>query len=553
MDGQAKGVEEIICYTPHISKGNQKKLSFMDIFLNDQWAECSIQCPESVYDEIGNINNLLLQKQNYEFLLRVARLYPIKAVGATPSYFPTNGLMRDVPRYNWECFQTDCYIVSKYQQELLKYECYYSRIEELVAHAMRLPCPEEGISWLRKMITHSEEYWKIDDNTGSILIYRGDEMVAKVLLSFTDELIMSFRKCHQKVEVFDYRQNDMNELTKYMGRRFKAIIGIQSTYFSIQTNGIYLHDLIIGPKYNMILDHPVFLKELITNGPKDYFLLTHDRNYINFVNHYYKDYITDCFQLAPAGILPSVSRQPFDKIYDISFIGTYQDYRQGLADLYKKNVWTRHLAARCLRFLKECPNITVEMALEKTLYFYKIQIDEKKFEELFYNFRYLTTVIAYYFREKVMATLLDAGITVHVFGDTWYKSPFVGYPNCILHSHLTTYESIEIFQKSKISLNIMKWHKDGFTERIANSLLCQSLVLSDKSQYLEENFISGKELVLYDLSELEALPSIVNNLLSDSALLEDIVANGYRKAIKQHLWIHRAEQILNIIDNEDFR
>lgn len=544
-------MDEIICYTSYIPAGNEKTISFMDILLNDQWAEGMIQCPESVYAEIGDINKILHQKQNYEFLLRAAKIYPVKAIGSASSPYDTRHIL-DEAGCKWECFQTDCYIAAKYQEELLENGYYNLVIEDLIVRSMQFSYPEEGISWLRKMVTHSDEYWQIDDNTRPILIYRANDIVEKVLLFFTDQLAVNLQRCRQKVEVFDYRRSDSYGLNQYIGQRFKAVIGIQSTYFSIQDNGTYLHDLIIGPKYNMFLDHPVFLKDSVTHGPKDYFLLIHDRNYINFVKRYYKDYITDCFQFAPAGVLPPDSSRSLSKIYDISFIGTYNDYRQGLVSLYGRNPWTRHFGARCLYFLKQYPGWTVEKALEETLCFYNMQIDDKAFEELFYNFRYLSTIIAYYYREKVIATLLDAGITIHVFGDTWSRSPFARYPNCICHSNLTTYESIEVFQKSKISLNIMKWHKDGFTERISNSLLCQSLVLSDRSQYLEENFTNGEELVLFDLSELEYLPSLVNSLLSNPVLLEHITSNGYQKAIKQHLWIHRAKQLLNIIEKASY-
>lgn len=275
-------------------------------------------------------------------------------------------------------------------------------MKELAARSMSLPYPEEGLSWLRKMIAHSDEYWRIDSDTLPILIYRADDSVEKVLLSFTDQLAAGLRLCHQRVEIFDYRQSDLYDLNKYIGQRYKAIIGVQSSYFSIQNSNTYLHDLIIGPKYNMILDHPIFQKDSIIHSPKDYFLLIHDRNYINFVKRYYKEYVKDCFQLAPAGILPSVPSQPSPKIYDISFIGTYHDYRQDLPALYARNPWTRHFAARCLRFLKQDPSLTVEKSLEKTISSYGLQADDKTFEELFYNLRYLSTIIAYYYREKAL-------------------------------------------------------------------------------------------------------------------------------------------------------
>ena len=103
-------------------------------------------------------------------------------------------------------------------------------------------------------------------------------------------------------------------------------------------------------------------------------------------------------------------------------------------------------------------------------------------------------------------------------------------------------------QQSRLSLNIMSWHKDGLTERVLNAMLCQSVVLSDKSTTLEQDFMDGKDLILFDLTKLEELPSLVNNLLSDHEKLQQIALSGYRKARQNHLWEHRAEQLLKKID-----
>lgn len=89
-------------------------------------------------------------------------------------------------------------------------------------------------------------------------------------------------------------------------------------------------------------------------------------------------------------------------------------------------------------------------------------------------------MVAYY-RNEVIEVLLESGIALHVFGDTWKESP-------------------------------MFWHKDGFTERIANAMLQKSVAVTDRTTYLEEN--------------------------------------GYRKAIKQHTWRHRAEKILEFIEED---
>lgn len=102
--------------------------------------------------------------------------------------------------------------------------------------------------------------------------------------------------------------------------------------------------------------------------------------------------------------------------------------------------------------------------------------------------------------------------------------------------------------QARISLNIMAWHKGGFTERIANSMLCHSVVLSDQSSYLVKHFTDGEDMILFDLEELDKLPGCVKQLLQDSKKTEQIAECGYQKAIQEHTWKNRAKDFLRIVD-----
>ncbi len=94
----------------------------------------------------------------------------------------------------------------------------------------------------------------------------------------------------------------------------------------------------------------------------------------------------------------------------------------------------------------------------------------------------------------------------------------------------------------------MAWHKDGLTERILNGMLCQSAVLSDTSTRLEEEFVDGKDILLFPLTQIASLPNRIKRLLAAPEQLQEIAENGYKKALEKHLWIHRAMQLLDIID-----
>lgn len=74
-------MDEIVCYTPYLPEGEERNISFIELLLDENWAAGIMECPEKVYEDIGDINHRLSAKQNYEFLLRAVQKYPLKAMG----------------------------------------------------------------------------------------------------------------------------------------------------------------------------------------------------------------------------------------------------------------------------------------------------------------------------------------------------------------------------------------------------------------------------------------------------------------------------------------
>lgn len=548
-------MQEIICYTPYLSPGTEQLISFMELFLDDNWANGDVLCPEALFQEIGDINHRLTAKQNYEFLLRAAEHYSIRAIGSLGGHreCPQGYALLPAssePENLWDSFCTDCYVTGKYQQQLLESGYFNVVVESLLTTAVQLPNSKQATDWLEKMISHAPEYYTIDDNTRPILIYRSYDPCYNILNLFAQELANAFQSCHQRIEIFDAETEGNQALTKYIGLRFKAIIGIQSYLFSImmQDNVTKLHDLIYGPKYNMLLDHPAWMQNHIANAPNDYYLLIHDRNYLAFAQKYYKN-VKGCIYFPPAGTFPTVPAT--NKKYDITFIGSYYDYRKRLAVIHKYTKKYRFFANRYLKILRRFPELTGEAAFQKTLDEYRLISNEKDFLNLFYEMRQVYYCVMFYYREKVIRTLLDAGIELHVYSDSWQNSPFANHKCLIQHPAVDIKESLEIMQQSRICLNIMSWHKDGLTERVLNTMLCHSIVLSDKSSTLEEQFQDGQDLVLFSLTELVKLPALVKNLLDDEARQRNIIENGYQKATSEHLWIHRAKLLLQLWNQQD--
>lgn len=100
-------------------------------------------------------------------------------------------------------------------------------------------------------------------------------------------------------------------------------------------------------------------------------------------------------------------------------------------------------------------------------------------------------------------------------------------------------------EDSKIVLNQLAWFKAGSSERIYEAMLQGAVALTDDSTYLRETFVEDVDIKFYSLSHLNALPHIVRSILSsDPDRIEMLRSNAYRKVMKHHTWLQRAEALL---------
>ena len=100
-------------------------------------------------------------------------------------------------------------------------------------------------------------------------------------------------------------------------------------------------------------------------------------------------------------------------------------------------------------------------------------------------------------------------------------------------------------------MNVMAWHKGGFTERMANSMLAGAVLLTDETSYQRGQFRSGQECQMFSLTELDKLPELTRKILQDDEERTRIAKNGYAYAKKNHTWESRAEYLLTLIDQAD--
>ena len=174
-------------------------------------------------------------------------------------------------------------------------------------------------------------------------------------------------------------------------------------------------------------------------------------------------------------------------------------------------------------------------------------LTEEQIKETMPSFCIMDLMIRGLMRGKVVQTLVDNGIKVHLVGGGWEELECKHPENMVLYGTMNSKGCLEIQRKSKICLNVMPWFKRGAHDRIFNTMLNGSVCVTDSSEYLDE-VLTEDDVAFYSLKEMEKLPDIVKGLLSDIERMQAIADHGYRTALEQHSWAKRPEILHNFIE-----
>ncbi len=384
-----------------------------------------------------------------------------------------------------------------------------------------------------------------------ILIFKGDIKVCYgILRVFSDELKNALTDLGEEVIYLDVEEDIIEP---YIDKEYKAVIAFMEVIFSNRTPGGNdpLFDHFYGPKFNYWPDHPaVFYKQLV-NTPKDYYILTQDGYYAKYINKHYKS-VSKAFYFPPAGSIRGEIRPFSERRYEVSFLGTFKDWQKQLKIIQRSDPQTRVIGEKFLEILVSYPDLTTEAAFEKTMRELGARPTEKEFVEALHQIHWLADEgVAKFYRQEMINHLIESGIDIDVFGDTWKNAPFADNPHLHIHPTVPADRIADIYRDSKVSLNMMTWHKDCITERVLDSMLAGSIAVSDETAALKNEFVYNDginddkaEVLLYDLKNLEALPDIIRSHIND----EKLAKRGYEKALEKHTWKNRAKKLLEIID-----
>lgn len=539
--------EEIWLYHPGLREKPQQ-LSFAELLLDERYAEGYLNIPVAALKKCGYLNGRLREKQSYEFLLRLAEVYSVVGLHYSETGEETQWQEEELSAEKlFHEYQADCYILGKYSS-LLQEMGYFNEVAaELLLRASAAENQEDWIAWLEAMLGRKEAYWYLADATAPILIYYGVTYCYNILNVMLEQFGTALERAGERVVYYDEQREEVVGLSRYIGQRWKAVVGAQTYLMSVYMKeyGMFLHDRIIGPKFNFVLDHPIWLKEQLVSVPKNYYVLTHDANYKKFIEQYYPN-VRAAYVFPPGG-----KKQEWcadERTYNISFIGTYGDYRKKCEVIRQCTPQIKYRANRFLLYMRKNPELTAEQAFQKMLSYYGIELEREAFLQAFFEMRSVIQCVMYYYREKVIETLLQAGILVDIWGSSWKQFRLSGHSCLRIHEDISPDESLRILRQSKISLNVMAWHKGGFTERMANSMLSGTVLLTDETTYQKFEGRTDNYCVMFSLKDLGNLPRLVQRFLEDGEWRTGVAKRGYAYAKTYHTWDCRAKELLALIE-----
>lgn len=367
---------------------------------------------------------------------------------------------------------------------------------------------------------------------------------------FTFELEREFRQMGYETMLFDSgdTEGSLSRLAGFLQGAVKAVITFNNLGYNMElVPGKNIWDELGICCVNILMDHPFCYKAALDASPRFAAALCTDRNHMRYVQRFYP-------QIPVTGFLPHAgidrgtpAKRIADRRIDVLYAG-------GLSRKFAQNVYpdfsrytefdAREIAEEAYKSLIADPGQTTEEAIEGVLAEKGIRLPEEALCGLIADLHYVDLLATSWYRELVIKTLVEAGISVHLYGYGWEDCDWISSPNLTYGGRVSAEEIVGKMQDAKIVLSTMTWFKDGTHDRVFNGMLAGAVAVTDSSVYMREEF--GREdaaLVMFELTELAGLPERIRALLADPDRMQRIADQGRICAMEKYTWRERAREL----------
>lgn len=367
-----------------------------------------------------------------------------------------------------------------------------------------------------------------------------------------DEIIKGFEK-----KGFSYIIVYLNDIKGGLAQIFSfteepvdAMITLNNLGFNMElSEGINIWDELRIPCINILMDHPFHYSRAFIHAPKEAVVLCPDRNHVNYIKRFYKN-IKRVGYLPHGGIEQpnTIHKQMKQRTTEVLYTGGLSKYvAQGLIPDLSNFVEfdALKLTQSVLEDLICHPWKTTEQVIEEYLVTISYSCKEEELAKIIADLRFIDSFATSYYREQAVRRLVESKIPVKVYGLGWDQCEWADNPYLIYGGVISPIQVLLEMENAKIVLNTMTWFKDGTHDRVYNGMLAGAVSITDTSKYMKEEYESGKDLVMFELEQMQELPKRVWELLENPKQMQKIADRGYQKAGKKDTWNRRVEEIVN--------
>jgi|GEM_PF-199564 hypothetical protein len=371
-----------------------------------------------------------------------------------------------------------------------------------------------------------------------ILFYSGIESFNY----FTDEIQNELKSLGHDTFILDLRDannapgHSLKDLLDYTKSKVHAAIGydqmpcIGSAYVDLW------NDLDI-PVISIFMDPPYRFGDYNLNLPQKYIRFCCDIEHVTWCKRFHSDTMPNVYFLPHAATIPDVL-PPFweDKKFDVLFSGTYYSPDSYISTIKEKyDVDRRNLILDIIDFMVAHPAYSFNTAVDRILSIKGYNADDNIRLQIMNSSEEADWFIRMYYREKVIGAVLSSGIQLHVLGRGWENYP--NFSNKSFHhisQRVAFASSLDYIANSKVNINIMPWYKDGTHDRVLNTLLRNSVPLTDPSLYMKEHFNDKESIFYYELDKLDRLPTTLVDILSSPSESKSVIEHGKTIVMKNY-------------------
>lgn len=367
--------------------------------------------------------------------------------------------------------------------------------------------------------------------------------------NYVDEIARAFQRLGHCVNIIDLMDKNAAQKMYALAGKIDILFSFNATLVEMQQ----IKQLFRGAEFvTYLCDHPLFHKSRIDQIGNDYVVFTCDQRHEQYIRHYYPN-IKNVFFIPLSGSVAEKKIPYKEQTIEVVFTGSYQKPEMVMERLESKFQGSLYQFAMDMKqSIVSDPTQDLEQCLKGTLNRFGIEVSDAEFAELAYEYRDIDQYARVYYRDRMIRSLTENGRSIHVYGNGWNEFEGEGKEYLIIENG-DSKAALDAVADAKISINIMPWFKAGFQERIATAMLSGTISVTDSSSYIEEHFQDGRELVLYDLQNLNALPEKINWLLSHEDEAEKIAKAGEKVAENSLTWQCRTEEMLSNINLNDYR